>query len=65
MVNITLILSLRLSIASGVMTPAILVTATFYVASILYVPFFVLIDIFLFACGGSCWAISVVVFAVS
>jgi hypothetical protein len=37
--------SSRLSITSGVMTPAILVTATFCVASIRCTPFLVLLDI--------------------
>ncbi len=45
MMNTSPILSSRLLIASSVMTPAILVTTTFYAASILYVPFFVLLDI--------------------
>jgi hypothetical protein len=46
MVNIPpIILFSRLSIASGVMTPAILVMITFCVASILYAPFLVLRDV--------------------
>ncbi len=45
MVNIPPVLSLRLSIASVVMTPAILVTASFCAASISYMPFLVLLDI--------------------
>ncbi len=45
MVNIPPILSLILLMASGVMTLEILMTASFCLASILYVPFFVLLDI--------------------
>jgi hypothetical protein len=45
MVNIPPISSSRLSIASGVMTPVILVTASFCAARILYAPFLVLLDI--------------------
>jgi hypothetical protein len=45
MVNTPPISSLRLSITSSVMTPAILVMETFCAASILYVPFLVLLDI--------------------
>ncbi len=44
-VNIPPTSSLRLSIASGVMTPAILVTVSFCTARILYAPFLVLLDI--------------------
>jgi hypothetical protein len=45
MVKIPPILSLRLSIASGVMTSAIFVTASFCAAMFLYTPFLVLLDI--------------------
>jgi hypothetical protein len=44
--------------ASGVMTPAILMRVSFCVASILYVPFFVLLDILLLlveAVAGQFW----------
>jgi hypothetical protein len=45
MVNIPPILSSRVLIAFGVMTPAILMMASFCAASILYAAFFVLLDI--------------------
>jgi hypothetical protein len=45
MVNIPPTSSLRLSIASGVMTPVILVTASLCAARILYAPFVVLLNI--------------------
>jgi hypothetical protein len=44
-VNIPPISSSRLSIASGVITPAILMTVSFCAARISYVPFLVLLDI--------------------
>jgi hypothetical protein len=44
-VNIPPISSSRLSIASGIITPAILVTAPLCAARILYAPFLVLLDI--------------------